>query len=571
MKPLIFALLYQNPIKLTRLTLLILLLLSYISASAQQLSLEIKGLNTIETQSIDSIGYQKKIQNAKLLLTEVNSFTQKLAKVGYINNQIISTTQPTDSTFSYQYSLGPKTSQILLYIGKNPNLKNILFPAHSSDTLSIPLSNVESFLNNKLSELEIKGFSLATLRLINFQVVNNQLTADIDISTGKQRELNDIVISGYDKFPKGHLKNIKRLYRNKPFNQQTLNKLQTDFQKFRFVNQTKNPEILFSQDTTKVYLYLEKAKPNKFDGFIGFANDEESQKLLFTGYLDLMLVNFVNTGEELSIYWKSDGKEQKTFNASVQLPYVFKTPFGVKAMLNIFKQDSTFQNTRTALDIGYFFNYNTRLYLGYQSTESSDIQNLNSFNLQDFKNSFVTTTLEFTDFNTSDILFPEKTRLNLKTGLGKRASKLTTNNQVFAEINAHHNLYLNDKNSFSVRSQNFYLQSEKYVINELHRFGGINSIRGFQENSLQGNMLTSLLTEYRYIPTPNLYVHTIIDYGYFRDDSATNSGSLLGLGFGLGLLTNNGMLNLVYANGSTKEQTIKLSNSIVHISFKTTF
>lgn len=156
-------------------------------------------------------------------------------------------------------------------------------------------------------------------------------------------------------------------------------------------------------------------------------------------------------------------------------------------------------------------------------------------------------------------------------GLGKRQSKQNTNNQVFAQLNAHHNLYLNQKNSFNIRTQNFYLQSESYVINELHRFGGINSIRGFQENSLQGNMLTSLLTEYRYIPTTNLYVHTIVDYGYFHDESAQNSGGILGLGFGLGLLTNNGMLNLIYANGSTSNQPIKLSNSIVHISFKTTF
>ena len=571
MKRRIFTLLYQNSTILKRLALLFLFLFANKTASAQQLYLEIKGNSAKETSVIDSINYVKTFPNTKTVIDQVNLLSEKLAKNGYINNQIIANTQTNDSTFIYHYSLGPKTSTLHIYIGKNASIQKTLFPTQDSDTLSIPINSVENFLNTKLSELESKGFSLATLRLSNFQIKNEKLSADLVIITGSPRQLNDIVINGYDKFPKGHLKNIKRLYRDKTFNQQTLNKLQSDFNKFRFVNQTKNPEILFSQDTTKVYLYLEKAKPNKFDGFIGFANDEETQKLLFTGYLDLMLVNFINTGEEVSIYWKSDGKEQKTFNAAVQLPYIFQSPFGVKAMLNIFKQDSTFQNTKTALDIGYFFNYNTRLYLGYQSTESSDIQNLNSFSLQDFQNSFVTSTFEFTDYNTSDFLFPEKTTINLKTGFGKRQSKQNTNNQMFAEFNAHHNLYLNQKNMFSIRSQNFYLQSDDYVINELHRFGGINSIRGFQENSLQGNMFTSILTEYRYIPTTNLYVHTIIDYGYFRDDSSKTTGGLLGLGFGFGLLTNNGLLNLVYANGSTNEQSIKLSNSIVHISFKTTF
>ena len=87
--------------------------------------------------------------------------------------------------------------------------------------------------------------------------------------------------------------------------------------------------------------------------------------------------------------WKGDDNDQVTFNAQIELPYVFKSRLGVKANLNIFKQDSTFQNTRTSIDLGYLFTYNTRAYLGYQATESSDIQNTNSSFISDFKNSFL--------------------------------------------------------------------------------------------------------------------------------------------------------------------------------------
>ncbi len=155
--------------------------------------------------------------------------------------------------------------------------------------------------------------------------------------------------------------------------------------------------------------------------------------------------------------------------------------------------------------------------------------------------------------------------------LGSRNSKLNSNQQLFANADLKHNIQINTKNNFNIRSQNFYLQSDKYITNELLRFGGINSIRGFNENSLQANLFSSLLTEYRYILAPNLYVHSIIDYGYFKDQSTKTDGNLVGLGFGFGLLTRNGLLNIVYANGSTKDQTIKLSNSIVHISFKASF
>jgi hypothetical protein len=319
-----------------------------------------------------------------------------------------------------------------------------------------------------------------------------------------------------------------------------------------------------------VYVYLEKAKANNFDGFIGFSNDENS-KVIFNGYLDLTLNNILNSGEKLALYWKSNGEDQKTFNLGIELPYIFKSPIGLKAQLNIFKQDSTFQNTQTSIDLGYFFNFNTRLYLGYQSAESSDINNVNTSTLSDFENQFITSTFEFVNFKPDDFLFPEKSNYTIKLGTGKRDSQFQSNNQFFGSLNLKHNFYLNDKNIVNIKSQNFYLQSEEYIINELYRFGGINSIRGFNENSLQSNIFSSILTEYRYVLSSNIYVHSIIDYAYYQDKTTNVKDNLLGLGFGFGLLTKNGLFNLVYANGSTKDQAIKLSNSIVHISLKATF
>ena len=542
-------------------------------ASGQNLYLKVSASDK-EMPVIDSIGYLKKHQNAKSITDEANSLSEKLKKIGYIATEISDNKKINDSVFQFDFILGNRIKSTHIYIGKDSDLKQLVFPTEKSDTIALPFSETEPLLNRTLGSLESKGYSLVKIQLTNLHIKNNALFATLDIQTGKQRQVNDIVIVGYDKFPEGHKKNIQRLYRNKTFNQETLKNIHADFQKFRFVNQTKYPEILFKQDTTKVYAYLEKAKPNRFDGYIGFSNDDE-KKVNFNGYLDLQLVNFLNVGEEFTLYWKSDGNDQKTFNASIELPYIFKSPFGLKASLNIFKQDSTFQNTKTAIALGYLFNYNTRLYLGYEATESSDIQNLNNSNISDYKNSFLTSTFEFIALRREDFLFPEKTRLIIRGGVGSRNSKLDKNSQALADINLSHNIYLNDKNSINLKTHDFYLKSDKYVISELHRFGGINSIRGFNENSLQGSLFTSILTEYRYTLSPGIYVHSIVDYGYFSDESKNigldNSGSLLGLGFGLGLLTKNGMFNLAYANGSTENQEIKLSNSIVHISFKAKF
>jgi hypothetical protein len=540
------------------------------SILAQKQYLIISSLSSDERKSIDSIQYAKDHQDAKSVINEVISFTEKIMQSGYIEAAIEKNEKTNDSTFNYQFRLGKRISTLYIYVSQNSIYKSLIAKEGENDTLKIPINAVENFLQQTLSKLEKKGFALSRVRLVDFEKKDGKLHATLSIQSEKVRYLDDIVINGYKKFPESHKHQLKRIYKKKVFNQENLKNIYSDIEKFRFVKQFKFPEILFTTDSTKVYCYLERTKSNTFDGFIGFSNNE-SQDVSINGYLDLTLNNLLNTGESFSINWKSDGNDQKTFNGSIELPYIFKTAFGLKAQLNIFKQDSTFQNTKTALDLGYLFNYNTRLYLGYQSSESSDIQNQNSFSISDYSNTFLTSQFEFISFKSDEFLFPEKTKVDFKTGVGSRRSKFSKNDQVFLNLNLKQVFFLNDKNNIQIKSQNYYLSSDIYIINELYRFGGINSIRGFNENSLQANFFSSLLSEYRYVVAPNLYVHSIIDYGYYNDKTSANRGNLIGLGFGFGLATKNGLFNVVYANGSTNEQEIKGSNSIVHVSFKTQF
>lgn len=542
---------------------------AFFSAKAQTLYLKAEGSSILETKIIDSIPYSKMHTNAKSVADEAALLSNTLLKSGYLENRELAHIKVNDSTFIYSFSVGRKTSSIHIYTGHIQKEEKDLLGI-TKDTIIMAMADVEPFMNSSIAALERKGYSLSSLQLTDYTKNNNTLTARLNVKTEKKRTLDNIVIEGYPKFPEGIRKNIAKQYKGKTFNQENLQRVYNDFNSLRFISQVRYPEILFKKDTTKVYVYLQKAKPNTFDGFIGFSNDEQSN-VIFNGYLDLNLNNVLNTGEKFNLFWKSDGQKQTTFNVATELPYLFRTPVGLKASLRIFKQDSTFQNTVTDINVGYYFSYNSKLYIGHQKTQSVDIQNSNTATLSDYSNAFWTSSYEFTDFNVDDFLFPEKTSLLLKAGLGKRNAKTGDSDQYFAQINASHNIYLNKKNIINLKNHTWYLKSDTYIINELYRFGGINSIRGFNENSLQASLYTALMAEYRYTLSPTMYVHSITDYGYFQDKASDTEGKLLGLGFGFGLFTKTGLFNIIYANGSTENQQIKLSNSIVHISFKTTF
>lgn len=544
----------------------------------QNLHLKIVGWNEKESKTLDSVGYLKTHKDLKSLNLEKNGLQEKLSQLGFLENSIVADLKSNDSTFVTKFELGKRQKSIRIYIKpaqtsqrEGSSIEQFL---SVKDSIEIDFDQTEQFLKNAIASLEKKGFSLAKLKLANFRIEKNVLVADLKIDLGRQRRFSKIVIKGFEKFPDGVKRNIERNYSKKVFNQTVLEKINADFDRLQFAKQTKYPEILFTKDSTNIYVYLQKADANSFDGFLGFGNDEKG-KLQFNGYLDLNLVNILKSAETFSLFWKSDGKDQKTFTASLELPYLFRTPIGLKTQLNIFKQDSTFQTTKTAIDLGYIFNTKARIYVGFQSSESNALLKTNFNSVADYENSYVTNQLEFADFNPETsgnaTLFPEKTKISIKYGFGSRKSKTDDQKQFFAEINLKHDLYLNSKNSFNIRSQNYYLLSNKFIINELYRYGGINSIRGFNENSLQANLLTSLLLEYRYSVSPTVYVHTITDYGFYKDKTTTTSGNLLGIGLGFGLLTKNGLLNIIYANGSTKNEGVKGANSIVHISLKTKF
>ncbi|GIQ58654.1 membrane protein [Flavobacterium collinsii] len=562
--------------------LYLLFFIASISSHAQDLHLQIKGTNQTETQIIDSLNYSRNHPNLKSIFEEVKNTSEKLSKNGYLDHNIIKTKKINDSTFTSIIDLKSKTKEVHIYIGANHSF--FYDVKIKNDTLIIPYRELENYLNQKTLDAEKAGFALNKIKLENIQKKKSIIYATLNFKSEKKRTVNSIILtqtddSKRDYFPKGHLKQLNKKYLNKTFNQETIKQLHNDINAFEFITQTKYPEILFTNDSTKVYTYIEKRKANTFDGYIGFSNDE-NKKTTLNGYLDLSLLNTLRAGEQFSLYWKSDGNQQKTFNTKIEIPYIFQSSLGIKAQLNIFKQDSTFQNTKTAIDLGYFLNYNSRLYLGYQSTESSDIQNTNNTTISDYKNSYITSTLEYKKTDYLNTLLPKKASLSLIIGYGKRNTNnspqtVESSKQFYTNLNLSYNFELNKKNFIFLNPQIFYLKSQNYITNELFRFGGTNSIRGFAENSLQGNFVSMLLTEYRYKVSNNLYINSIIDFAIYQDltnnQNLNKLQKLSGVGIGTTIQTTSGLLRINLSNGGENLQEIKLFNTIVSICYNVKF
>lgn len=564
-----------------KISLLLLIILSGLNCYAQKYNLKINGSKPSEAIIIDSINYATKHIDAKGMQDEISKTQDFLIKKGYLETKTVSNNNLNDSSYVVKLSLGIKTITIQLTISAANDLKKII--GIEKDSLVIPYPKLEYFLNEKKSQLEAAGYPLSTFKLSNISKTGTVLNANLEIIENKRKTINSIQVAKNtsQKFhlPDGHLKQINKKFQNAFISQNNINKIKDEFAKYNFVRQTKYPETLFTEDSTKVYVYLEKQNANNFDGFIGF-NNNQSQKISISGYLDLQLENSINAGEEFRLNWKSDGNSQRTFNTSLEIPYLLRSPLGLKAQINIFKQDSTFQNTRTSLELSYFIKYNIRFYIGRESTSSSDIQNSNNGTISDFKSNFITSSFQYILRDRNNYMNPVKASINLKLGIGRRENTnvLTADNinrQNYIELRSNYTLYFSKKNHFNINGIFLNLNSKSFGTNELYRFGGINSMRGFQENSLQAKTYLVLATEYRYLLNSNFYINTVTDYGYYNLplDPTTNNfnKNLISAGLGIGLLTKSGLIKISAVKNYNKEAKSNIYNTLVHLSYNVNF
>jgi len=541
--------------------------------TAQELELKILGNDSIETNLINSIGYLKTFENFEDLQTEVSVFKNKLYQLGYIEMQILEISQKPPLTLT-KTALGPKYESIRLYADKTlfeflelEGIKNL----KSNPYYLIEFAKLETLLNSLTKFLSAKSYPFASVTLKAITPIGkSKLKADLVVDTKQARQLQSVKIKGYEKFPRSFIKHFLDIKTNTPFDLKSIQSKTKALDQLPFSKQIRPAEVLFTKDTTRVYLYLEKIKSNRFDGFLGFGSDENSGDLQLNGYLNLNLTNNLNFGESFRVNYRSDENDLKTFETQLTLPYLFKTAIGSELELNIFKKDSTFTTSEQAANVFYQLSPKQKISLGIRSTQSNALVTENTTEILDFQTSTYELKYTYQELTTQNPLSPLTTALEFRLSKANRKTTDTQTNQILYLLKASKLFSLNQKNSFYLRFQAQGIDSDSYLFNELIRFGGINSIRGFEENSINATNLGVLASEYRYQLGPTLYIHSIIDAAYFETPLQSNK-KLYGFGFGFGLLTDAGLLKFNLANGQTENQNFRFSDSKIHLSLTATF
>ena len=542
---------------------LIIFLFSFKGFFAQEYTLNILSKNKFELTLLNTISYTKNHKDSVSLGIEARKISKYLKNIGYFTNTIDSIKKHKKKHTAY-YSLNKKTDKAILTLNPNTELffKEI---KTNSNTVTIPIKNLQQKLSEISNELSRKGKSFSKIQLKNIQIKDKILFATLSINQSKKRTINKVVINDYIDFPKSYLKNYYNIKPSTSFNQNKIEEISKATKKIKFIKEIKPPEVLFTKDSTFLYMYLKKHPNNSFDGVVNFAS-KENGNIFFNGNIDLRLNNILNTGESFEVFWNSIGKAKQEFRLLTEIPYIFNSKISPQLSFSIYKQDSTFINTKTDSRLNYNINSKIKLALTYNRESSKNIQKKKVGNIETFNNYFLGLEVKF-NIPKNDFFFNNKFLLNINPTFGKRRTDQKSTNQFKIESTLIYIWDLNSRNSIYIKNKTGHLNSDSYIANELFRIGGANSIRGFDEQSIFTKSYSYFNIEYRYLTSEKSYLYSITDIGKTK----TNDNTLLGLGIGYLFTTNNSQIKISTAIGGTSLKKTDLKDSKITINWSNFF
>ena len=200
--------------------------------------------------------------------------------------------------------------------------------------------------------------------------------------------------------------------------------------------------------------------------------------------------------------------QDRSLNSNFIFPYFLGSPFNLKYSLNLIQKDSSYTSNENSIDLELNLN-KVKVGIGFQKNESYSDSQIEF--VENFNSKLYNVSSEYFIPDSDDKLISEKFKLLVKYGSGK---KIQLNNE--SHLNKF-KLELFKKFNFSSR---FKLQSsfvrekinsKNLVNNELIRFGGSESIRGFDDNSIFADGYTLLATNLNFYLNDTIYIYGIFD------------------------------------------------------------
>lgn len=436
--------------------------------------------------------------------------------------------------------------------------------------------NLTGEIESRLFELSEEGFPFASAEIIRFNPEdgNCSVSVEINVDTGENAEASQIYFTGLESNSQDYLRKISRFRAGQTITPNYLRFLQGNLNSSELFNFVGDGQILLREGKPVIVFEVQERSLNQFDGLLGYVPDVTGNGRI-VGDVELSLWNVLNQGNGLNFRYERLRPETSELNLGVSQDWIGDIPVGLSAGFELYQNDTTYQSRQFELGSYYRISGGFRLTGGLEFQSSTSGSNIPAIVEPDGRKR--TARLGFDYSNVDNFNVPTAgNRISVSYGIANKnlqEDSTGTFIQNYLEVEASQYIPIFAQSVLAISVDGFLLEADKVTINDLIRFGGANSFRGYSEDQLRAGRLLWGDLEYRFLLDRNSYVFAFGAVGsYHRPKLLTETNNnfqvnnnLYSTGFGLSYQTQIGRLKFSYA--ISPEESI--ANGKVHFGIKT--
>jgi hemolysin activation/secretion protein len=349
-----------------------------------------------------------------------------------------------------------------------------------------------------------------------------------------------------------------------------------------------------------VNLFLKDKKASQFDFLLGFLPGSSGQKLLVTGEATLHLLSPFGMGEEFYLKWQKLQPKTQTLDVKVTYPYLVGLPLGISATFNLYKRDTSYVDINGDYGIQYqlvgsdylkaslrqkitiITNVDTSYIKANRTLPPNIDLTSNEFSLE-----YHTEKLDYRNNPVSGYVFTINGSAGLKV--------IKKNNNILKLYDYVENKYfdylydtvklksfqfrvglsvekywrLASRHTIKTNFEGRYFYSPHIFENEKYRIGGVNSLRGFDDQSIFTPYYGMANAEYRFLISKNSYFSAFFNAALVKN--APNRKGPFDFPFGFGVSgaieTKAGIFGITYAIGKQLDNRITFNSGKIHLGY----
>jgi outer membrane protein assembly factor BamA len=582
------------------LTLLTVLILQFCYGQKGTYSLEVISSDKPKEFFSKKFSYRVINKDSTQALTEGKDLFDKLRSFGYLAASIDSISADSVRTYIYMY-VGDRFDNIIL---RNGNLDGSVMSGagvkHQLGGKRISISDAEVVKGRILGECENTGYPFASVRLDSFTMNEGEYTARVYLQKNDLIQYDSLNLVGKTKIKRAFLKNYLGIKVKKPYNESNIKRITQRLNELQFVEAIQPHTVEFRNGKAKVNLFLKDRKASQFDLLLGLLPGSSGKKLLITGEARIHLVSPFGMGEEFYLQWKKLQPKTQQLDVRVSYPYLIGLPLGISARFELYKRDTSYLD----LDGDYGIQYQI---IGSSYLKASLRQHITIVTMVDTAYILRTKSLpKIQDVNTNEFAleyFLQKLdyRFNpvsgyvLKVGGSAGVKQVKKNNNIvdlYDPLRDESFSYLYD--TFKLKSFQFrlalsidkfwklatrhtiktslegkYFYNRNILDNDKYRLGGVNSLRGFDDQSIFTPYYAMANIEYRFLLSKNSYFSAFFNSAVVEDARVEKRSVDFPFGFGVGaaIETKAGIFGITYAMGKQLDNKITFNSAKIHFGY----